>query len=499
MNSIASFAKKNKFYITIFLLSSLSLVYMICLSGIKSLWYDDIYQIYFTWEKTYAEAMKHVLSVDLNPPFWSTFTYFWQKAVPFGTSWLKLPSMLAVCGGTIFTGLCAKRIFGEKTALLAVILTVLHSGVVITCGYSYRAYGALFLFSSFLIYAYARRYFAPTLFNRVLFCIAVFFIGFTHYFGALLCIFLAACDLVLCIKGKQKKSFIVEYLIVGLCELPWLLAQLSNIQETFSDFWTSKPTFIDLIDVLRKLTLDSYILLAIFVVLAVLTVVETVIAVKNKETIYNDNCLLFRILFLSIPVLFILLIFVYSQLNSSASLWVSRYFFFLIPLIIVFIAASFVRATEAIIERYVKTEKKAIISTVCVFAVIIAIFAPQFFIKVHKDTYIEYEPFEQAAEVVMAQPEINGDGQVLIFNTTKCAGGWDYYLGQKNSREMNNVTLVGLHDYSAELAADYDTVIIYAVHFDGSFDEVEIIDELLNTHHLDFTDFDYNIYKFTKK
>ena len=99
----------------------------------------------------------------------------------------------------------------------------------------------------------------------------------------------------------------------------------------------------------------------------------------------------------------------------------------------------------------------------------------------------------------MAQPEINGDGQVLIFNTTKCAGGWDYYLGQKNSREMNNVTLVGLHDYSAELAADYDTVIIYAVHFDGSFDEVEIIDELLNTHHLDFTDFDYNIYKFTKK
>lgn len=498
MNRITDLAKKYRFYIILLALSAFSLIYMICYSGIKSLWYDDIYQIYFTWEKTFFEAIEHIKSVDLNPPLWSIFTFFWQKIVPFGTTWLKLPSIIAVSISIILVGLCAKKIFGEKVGLTASILSTLHAGVVIICGFSYRSYGALFLFSSLLIYTFSRRYFAPTLFNRVLFLLSVFLIGFTHYFGALLCVFLAICDFILCLKGKQKKTFIVEYAIVGICELPWLLSQLSNITETFGDFWTSKPTVFEIAKLLKLFTLDSYILLVIFIILAVITVIELIRYFKNKYINENINSFIFRIIFLTVPSLFVFTIFLYSQLSSGASLWVHRYFYLLIPLVIIFISASLIKLFDVISQRYLRSQQKGLVASICLFAVLLGILVPKYLITIHEDTYVEYEPFEQAAEIVMAQPEITSGEQVLVFNTTKCAGGWDYYLGQKNSRDMSNVTLVGLHEYTNDLASSYDTIIIYAVHFDGTFDIDEIIRNLLKTHSFEHVDAHYSIYKFTK-
>ena len=485
------------------MLSAFSLIYMLCLSGIKSLWYDDIYQIYFTWERSFSESMKLISSVDLNPPLWAVFTFFWQKIAPFGTTWLRLPSMLFVWGGIFFTGLCAKRLFGEKTAIVAAILCSFHAGVAITCGYSYRSYGALFFSSALLIYAFVRRYFAPTLPNRLLFLLSVFLIGFTHYFGALLCIFLAICDFILCLKGKQKKTFIIEYAIVGICELPWLLFQLSNITSTLGNFWTSKPSFYDLIDLFRQLMLNSYVLLVLFGILAVTTIVELIRYFKTRHTEEASDSFLFRNIFLFVPLVFILFIFFYSQLSSRTSLWVDRYFYHLIPLVILFVSATLVKFFDILSTHWLKLKWQKLVANICLFAILLGALVPTYMIAIRKEVDDEYEPFEQAAELVMSQPEITSGERVLVFNTTPCASGWDYYLGHKNSRDMSNVKLVGLLDYTNDLAASYDTVILYAVHFDGTFDEKAIIHELEETHSLEIINAHYDLcnvtlYKFTK-
>ena len=85
--------KKYGFYTAIASVSLAAFVFMVFLAGEKSLWYDDIYQIYFSWNRSFIDTLKIVMQVDLNPPLWAVISFLWLKVAPYGTVWLKLPAI----------------------------------------------------------------------------------------------------------------------------------------------------------------------------------------------------------------------------------------------------------------------------------------------------------------------------------------------------------------------------------------------------------------------
>lgn len=488
------FLKRNRYYIIISGIAILHFIFILCFSNIKSLWYDDIYQIYFSWDRTFADSMNIVSKVDLNPPLWAVLSFLWLKIAPFGTAWVKLPSMLLVSMSTVIVGAIGKDLYGKRVGVIASVLFSLSSLVTLECAYSFRPYG-LYLFASvFIIWAYIKKIKEQTRRSRIIFGLAVFILAFTHYFGALLCVFLAISDVVLWLNKKQKISFIIEYAIVASLEIFWLIPQLTTIGSALSAFWPSRPTILSYFKAFKYLLFDSILLTLIFFALAVffiITVFKKIKGRSTKELLRIDDYS--RIIFLLIPVFFILLIFIYSNIKPESSVWVDRYFFSLYPMLILFISSVSVEAYDKIKMRRLK-----IISCITALSISLLVFVPMYAGNVIRSVYTEYEPFEQVAEMIMEQPEIKDGQDVLVINTTNCGRGWNYYLSKNNTRNMSNVDTMDLVSFSSNTIIKFDVVYLYAVHFDGSFSLDKIREEISQTHAETIIDAKYNIYKYVR-
>ena len=171
----------------------------------------------------------------------------------------------------------------------------------------------------------------------------------------------------------------------------------------------------------------------------------------------------------------------------------------MIPLIIVFISAALVDVFKRLIDSSVHLMKYRIAIVTGLFISLLIALVPKYITYIPKESKTEYEPFERAAEIVMSQPEIVTGEKVLLFNTTPCAKGWEYYLGKKNTRSLDNIDLIGNLEFADTPVSSYDTVFIYAVHLDGDIDLEKELDELSHTHNIEIVDAHYNIYKLTKK
>lgn len=492
----SDFLKKYGFYISLSLFSLAYLVFMICFSGVRSLWYDDIYQIYFSWNRPLLDSLKTVLKVDLNPPLWAFISYLWLKIAPYGTVWLKLPSMVMVAMSVFTVGLAGKEAFNKKIGAFAAFLFAMSPLVTLDCAYSFRAYGLYMFASTFIVYAYVKKLKDPNVKNRIIFAVAVFLIAFTHYFGALLCVFLGISDLILAIVKKQPKSFFIEYVAVASVELLWFIPQLTTIGSALSSFWPSRPTVLSYFKAFKVILYDSWIAFAVFALAFLFFIYYIIITVKNK----NGHSLLFdskeytKIIFILIPILYILLIFVYSNLKPESSVWVERYFFSLYPMLILFISVNMVEIGDRLLER-IKLSSIVNASAVIILAAIITFnYSNTVITKVKK----EYEPFEQVAEFVMSQPEIKSGDDVLIINTTNCGVGWNYYLFKNNTVDMQNVHTMDLLSYSSSEILKHDVIFLYAVHFDGSFSLDEIREEISQTHYEEILDVKRNVYKYVR-
>ena len=488
------FFKRNKYCITILAIALFNFIFTLSFSGIKSLWYDDIYQLYFSWDRSFFESMELISKVDLNPPLWAMLAFVWLKIAPFGTVWVKLPSMILVSFTVILVSQIAKELYEKKVGVISAILFSLSSLVTIECSYSFRPYGIYLFASAFIIWAYIKKIKNYSLKNRLIFGLSIFTVAFTHYFGALLCVFFGLADLILFIRKRQKWDFIIEYAIVAVLELAWLIPQLYTINTALSSFWPSPPTLLSYFKTFKYLVLNSNILSLAFWALSVYFIFGIIRAVKEKRTDGIFEIEYFsKLIFLLVPVLFVLLIFVYSNIRPESSVWVDRYFLCLYPMIILFISSSVIEIYGILKKQKIRAIAFAVSCAIC-FGVLL----PKYIYEVVDSVYTEYEPFEQVADMVMRQPDVRDGDKILLINTTNCGRGWMYYLSRNSSRDVSNIEIMDLTNYSSKTIFKYDTVYMYAVHFDGSFSADKIREEISQTHVETIIDSKYNLYKYER-
>ena len=485
-----AFIKKHGFHLGLIFISLAQFIFLVSLAGIKSLWYDDIYQLFFSWNRSLEEAFEIVLKVDLNPPLWPFLSFLWLKIAPYGTVWLKLPSIiLTVAAGYIF-GLSLKEVFNKKVGLLGALIFSISPYIVLECAYTFRAYGLFLFASSLIVYAYIKKTKNPSVKNRILFGISVFILAFTHYFGAFLCVFLGAFDLILAIKKKQKFHFFIEYVIVAILELAWLIPQISTINVALSNFWPPRPTALSGLGLLRAFLHNSIFSTAIFCILffVFIAILVTRMIKRGFSVIFSPS-LYFRLVFLLTPLLMIAAIIVYCNINTKSSLWVYRYFLCLYPMIMFFFVSTLFFTIKAICLKI-----KGKIGSICkigVISVFIGLLTVNYSIHIVKDTFTVYEPFEQSAETIMSEQEIKDGKYVIVYSTANCGRGWMYYLSQNNKVNTDNIALVDNTDYVDNkdklltAMSRCKTVYIYAEHLFSDTDRdrlQELRQHMMTTH-----------------
>ena len=227
--------------------------------------------------------------------------------------------------------------------------------------------------------------------------------------------------------------------------------------------------------------MDSFAFSSIFVILIGLFIFFCIRhACKKERRSFFEVDIYCRFLFLLIPLFFVLFIFIYSNVKKESSVFVYRYFAVILPLLMLFAGAILRDLYDLLVS---KAKVVSIISIVLACVFVIGAFIPLYVKKVFADVDNELESFEDAADMIMNQPEVVNGEKVLVINTTNCGRGWRYYLTHDNTRDISNITLMDLDDYKLENDfSKYDTIYLFVVHHDYTFNPIKMRGTLKETH-----------------
>ncbi|HUS52144.1 MAG TPA: glycosyltransferase family 39 protein [Candidatus Bathyarchaeia archaeon] len=200
--------------------------------------------------KPYLEIIRTVAR-DTSPPLYYLCLHTWMKF--FGTSEVAIRSLsfLFFLGTVVTVFFIAKHLWDKKTAILAALLT-LTNPFLFTYAFEGRMYAILAFTSTLSIYFFLKK-------NRPGFILATTTALYSHHFSIFIILWEAIWRL-----GenwgqpfkKLVKSF-SDFFVIGLLYLPWLYPLYYQTSLVGSGFWLGKPTFLDLIGVIKKFLIGT--------------------------------------------------------------------------------------------------------------------------------------------------------------------------------------------------------------------------------------------------
>lgn len=214
-----------------------------------SLWGDEGWAATLA-VKPYLEIIQTVAR-DTSPPLYYLCLHTWMKF--FGTSEVAIRSLsfLFFLGTVITVFLIAKHLWDKKTATLAALLA-LTSPFLFTYAFEGRMYAILAFTSTLSVYFFLKK-------NRPGFILATTAALYSHHFS----IFIILWEVIWRLGEnwgqpfkKLVKSF-ADFFIIGLLYLPWLYPLYYQTSLVGSGFWLGKPTFLDLIGVIKKFLIGT--------------------------------------------------------------------------------------------------------------------------------------------------------------------------------------------------------------------------------------------------
>lgn len=414
--------------VIIYLIIFAGLIAMWINAGNRSLWNDDLSQMTMVLRpNTIKEFFEGIRAGDNNPPLSHLITEVWIRIAPYGTAWMKLPSILFVGLAVVFIAKTGRRVYNDLVGVLAAILGISSMHIIMLGAYTVRPYGLLYLAIAFLCYLYVRRYENDSTKLRILYTLAMIFCLYTHYFSifVIFSLFLGECIQMIQKRQKQIGHSLLTYLVAGIAILPWFLYSMTAYYNKLQTFWAERPNPEKILGIFQKLLGASQAVQWVFLL-------ETALLVSGlfwKEEQKKQEKVL-RILLLSI-IITIGIVYVYSRyINPDGSVFVDRYFISIAPQTILLAAIGMGR----LVDVFSGDAKKRCILTVG--AVMICISSAYSNVNsLHKESLKKGEPYEECAEYIMQCPDIYQD-DVIVYNTSYelCDEGWNYYLTHNGER-----------------------------------------------------------------
>jgi len=393
----------------------------------KTIFNDRLFTPMFRilWENVYNLPLYYVIMKPL------------YELLPYGETFLLIPSILFVILGIIITGKTGKIIGGIDTGFFTVCIAVSSAILITQGGWELRPYSITFCFSSLALLMYIRRLKTETNKNILLYGISLVLLLFCHWFGSITALFYAFTDLYLYIRKKISLKCIFAYILAGILFLPWFLMVVFHHSTDLFSYWAEVPRFSAPIRTVSYLLSDTKLYCLLFGIGFILILLKNIWG--NKKETPNVSKVW---LFVSISILWTILpVYIYSKfINQNGSLYVDKYFFVIMPHIFLITAYGFSK-TFYDLQRsffYLYKQKKYL------YCITIALFCFTLFKSYQKTLYPWSQPYRETAEYLSQDRQAFSTNSLIICSY---GSGWiEYYFNKRGLIIPDNV-----------VAYDYDS------------------------------------------
>lgn len=407
-------------------------LFHLSLADLKSLGYDDLVQMDLSDPgRSFPEMLKYWSGRDVSSLTFTLISYAWIQIAPYGTAWVKLPSIIFTSLGTVICGLSGKKLMGNMGGVLCAIISASWWVGVTRTVYSFRCYGFLFLISAAIMYLLIIKYTnlaGQGRWWRLKYAIALILLLHTHTCGLVLLAGLGLVEALYAYGQKRGLDFVWPYVVSGFTYLLWLatyfhmiiLNPRGGVEVIFiRPLVKYAPTGLTNDNILLALAL-----LAGFAIVAG----RGLLALRELKTM--NGTALVGLMSAWVIIFFFACGYLYSmQLGATASIFIDRYFTPPKPFAILLVAL-------ALNELYIWLDQRrsgpSIAATTTIFILFIglATIVPNWFAQ-YKDysASIRYSQYDVAAGWIIRQADVDED-DVLVVNTALGNRGIFYYFTQ---------------------------------------------------------------------
>lgn len=456
---IINWISENRYTV---IMAGITIAYFFCMlayGGIQKLWYDEVAQIGIS-NRSFSDMMRvYVTMQEPSPPLYGIAAHFWYALISYNQTMLMLLSIIPTALSVFVLGMAAQKQGGGRLGVTAVLLAATSSEIACEVGLELRMYSFAILASALLLYCYVARFNdnnGPSSKNIIAAGICMALLVYSHYLAVLVCLGLFLFDIVLYAKRKVPRRVFYAYIIGGVLFLPWALAVVFNIERDISSFWPARPLLRHILDYMLAL-LDIQMFR-----LALLCLGITAVFAGLRQATRQRLPLIAAAL---LPWFMILVLYIYSaHINPQGSLFVKRYFYCLLPWILLVSAYGVMWLIQMFAAR-----KKQVWVAACIF---LALFlGMQFTIETsfNANTTKEKVDYRLLAEFLLKQDDIYSPDSVVYLHggggpiDPSLTLGWqDYFVTQKGRRDPINA----LAPDQLLLIADYSKV--YLAHIRGT-------------------------------
>lgn len=412
--------------ISIALIALSELLVLLNHAGAKSLWIDELTQLH----NSHADrggliaSLKSFAQSDYSPPLSTVITYFWLKIAPYGTFWLKLPSVIFLTVGTFIMGLTGKRLLGSMGGIVCALLCTCWV-MLIDTGMQLRPYGLFFMSIALTFYFFTLLHtdaWKPGPVSRIAYTASLVLLSYSHYFGVLIIVGLFIAESIRLYLRKEKPYWIIPYVISALIFMPWIVFNFSWFVAQDA-YWAAKPTLDHQRNIFRLVMLNGNPFSLVSYGLAIgaaVALAHFVTPTKGKE----HNCLTDKHFIIMAFICVILFswssIYIFStKIKPGISLFADRYLISLLPAVILIATFGFTWFHEKLTKNNNKFLSNTIFLLVFMFCVVIPDGT-----RVIKQIQGPINPkhnFEGVADWLMQQIDIDNPDVLVIYN---CRGTW---------------------------------------------------------------------------
>ncbi len=452
----------------------ISFLTMRAFAGELSLWADDLATIQFVAEgETLQTVIERVLDeARYNPPLYYVFAYIWLRIAPYGTVYIKLLNIFICCAGIWLCGAAAKRIQGERAAVIATIFAATSSFLINYAAYTFRSFALMFLLCVLVIIAYQKRLTEPEkVRNLVIYGALHALLLYTNYICILITASMGLYDLWLFARKKLRFNFILSYLGAGLAFFPLILFVFSDLVESHSNFWPAVPALGNLLGIISLIFSDKIFILLFFAIASIVVFLVPAhrdeASVPSKASAQKDT-----IMALVLWVVFIVgFVYVFSRyIYPAGSIFVERYFIAVVAPALIAAAVGMDWIITALIDR-----KSPQYAKILVAAAIVACYCTTQYnclIKLNAFPGTMNSPYEQAIDWIYSNKESQSGNMLVVMTVGKYVDGLYYYGTHGGQRPNLNFGYLDDSNWQS-----YDEVFVSPMHGEIPPDTQWILDE----------------------
>lgn len=319
---IETVRKDRKFLMVLTIVSILAFVFSLFLARNQQIWFDESYSVLISKDRTFAETLK-LTSVDAHPPLYYFALKIWAAVGGWGDLWLRSLSSMFFAVSIFVAGIFAKRLFGDKSAILASSMLV-FSPFLLRYSYEIRMYSlaSLIAISSTALFF---EIWKGSKSRKIWMAYALIVATGMYTLYTLALVFFAHFLLMIWreIKHKNanswKENWFKSYFLAVILYIPWLPSffyQLKNSASAGIGRKIDFEQFVNAFDFTAVYKPISEVPLFISIILMIATVVIFTIWIKTEKFSKNSRFLL------SVAFLPILISVVLSQFSPF---FVERY------------------------------------------------------------------------------------------------------------------------------------------------------------------------------